>query len=41
MKGYTNKVIAEGGEGAILRRVGSAYTNGRSTALLKSKVCSL
>ena len=32
-------VIDDGGEGAIMRKQNSAYTPGRSTSLIKLKVC--
>ena len=33
-------IVADGGEGVVLRKVGSYYENGRSPSLLKlKKVC--
>ena len=38
MISFAQDIINNNGEGAVLRRVGSLYENGRSSSLLKFKV---
>ena len=38
LKFVLQSVIDDGGEGAILRKVGSLFEHGRSTSLIKLKV---
>ena len=36
---WLQSIIADGGEGIMLRRTNSLYENGRAPSLLKLKVC--